>query len=233
MIRVVNDPMTIAGRLRPVLLRLARELRREIHSLGVTGGQVSLLASIKHNPGITATELAERERVSAPGMSGHLVRLEAAQLIERTRATDRRRIGLFLDARGRQGAEVGAQEADCLARRAASSAWSPTSGKTSNGRSTRWRSCWATSDAAPPSVAPHVRLAEAPPQLPPLLLRPAHVRRRDVDAEHRDGVARRDARTTLARPRRRPARGLPLRPVHGARPLRRASSPTASTTAAS
>ena len=47
-----------AGRLRPVLLRLARELRREIHSLGVTGGQVSLLASIKHNPGITATELS-------------------------------------------------------------------------------------------------------------------------------------------------------------------------------
>ena len=28
MIRVVNDPMTIAGRLRPVLLRLARVVRR-------------------------------------------------------------------------------------------------------------------------------------------------------------------------------------------------------------
>ena len=100
MIRVINDPMTIAGRLRPVLLRLARELRREIHSLGVTGGQVSLLSAIQHTPGITASELAERERVSAPGMSGHLVRLEAAKLIERTRATDRRRIGLFLTAEG-------------------------------------------------------------------------------------------------------------------------------------
>jgi DNA-binding MarR family transcriptional regulator len=100
MIRVVHDPMTIAGRLRPVLLRLARELRREIHSLGVTGGQVSLLAAIKHNPGISATELAERERVSAPGMSGHLVRLEASKLIERTRASDRRRIGLSLTAEG-------------------------------------------------------------------------------------------------------------------------------------
>jgi len=100
MIRVVNDPVTIANRLRPVLLRLARELRREIHSLGVTGGQVSLLASIKHSPGITATELAERERVSAPGMSGQLVRLEAARLIERTRASDRRRIGLSLTAEG-------------------------------------------------------------------------------------------------------------------------------------
>jgi DNA-binding MarR family transcriptional regulator len=100
MVRVVNDSMTIAGRLRPVLLRLARELRREIHSLGVTGGQVSLLASIKYNPGITATELAERERVSAPGMSGHLARLEAAKLIERTRASDRRRIGLYLTPEG-------------------------------------------------------------------------------------------------------------------------------------
>jgi len=83
-----------------VLLRLARELRREIHSLGVTGGQVTLLASIHHNPGITASELAERERVSAPGMSGHLVRLEAAKLIERTRASDRRRIGLTITADG-------------------------------------------------------------------------------------------------------------------------------------
>ena len=100
MVRVVNDPVTVANRLRPVLLRLARELRREIHSLGVTGGQVTLLAQIKHHPGITATELAERERVSAAGMSGHLVRLEAAKLIERTRAADRRRIGLFLTAEG-------------------------------------------------------------------------------------------------------------------------------------
>jgi DNA-binding MarR family transcriptional regulator len=100
MVRVVNDPITIANRLRPVLLRLARELRREIHSLGVTGGQVSLLSQVKHNPGITASELAERERVSAPGMSGHLVRLEAAGLIERKRANDRRRIGLYLTSEG-------------------------------------------------------------------------------------------------------------------------------------
>jgi len=92
--------MTLANRLRPVVLRLGRELRREIHSLGVTGGQVSLLISIKHQPGISAAELAERERVSAPGMSGQLVRLEAAGLIERVRAVDRRRIGLFLTDEG-------------------------------------------------------------------------------------------------------------------------------------
>ncbi len=100
MVRVVNDSLAIANRLRPVLLRLGRELRREVHSLGVTGGQVTLLVAIKTHPGITASELAERERVSAPGMSGHLVRLEAAHLIERTRAADRRRIGLFITPEG-------------------------------------------------------------------------------------------------------------------------------------
>jgi len=100
MIRAVNDSLTIANRLRPALLRLGRHLRREIHSVGVTGGQVSLLVAIKTHPGITAQELAERERMSAPGMSGQLVRLEAAQLITRERATDRRRIGLFITAEG-------------------------------------------------------------------------------------------------------------------------------------
>ena len=100
MVRVANDSATVAGRLRPVILRLARELRREIHSLGVTGGQVSLLAAIREAPGITASELADRERVSAPGMSGQLVRLEAAALIERVRAGDRRRIGLYLTEEG-------------------------------------------------------------------------------------------------------------------------------------
>ncbi|HZT92085.1 MAG TPA: MarR family transcriptional regulator [Gaiellaceae bacterium] len=100
MVQVANDPTTMANRLRPVLLRLARELRREIHSLGVTGGQVSLLVQIKKRPGITASELADLERISAPGMSGHIVRLEAAGLIERTRAVDRRRIGLTVTDAG-------------------------------------------------------------------------------------------------------------------------------------
>jgi DNA-binding MarR family transcriptional regulator len=100
MVQMANDSATLANRLRPVLLRLSRELRREIHSVGVTGGQVSLLNQIKKHPGITASELAEGERISAPGMSGHIVRLEAAKLIERTRAADRRRIGLTITEAG-------------------------------------------------------------------------------------------------------------------------------------
>jgi len=40
---VAADPTVLANRLRPVLLKLNRHLRREVHPLGVTGGQVALL----------------------------------------------------------------------------------------------------------------------------------------------------------------------------------------------
>jgi DNA-binding MarR family transcriptional regulator len=103
MISMAEDTMSareLADQLRPALLRLGRELRREAQSLGISGGQVALLAQIKRSPGVTASELAERERMSAPGMSGHITRLEAAKLIERTRGSDRRRIGLTLTPEG-------------------------------------------------------------------------------------------------------------------------------------
>src|ERR1700689_1614192 len=92
----INDPIDIAPSPRAVLIRLARELRREIHSLGVTNSQVSLLVAIDQTPGITASTLAERERISAAAMSGQLKHLEAAGLITRERATDRRRVGLTI-----------------------------------------------------------------------------------------------------------------------------------------
>lgn len=101
MVRDVKESHTVANELRPILLRLARELRREIHSLGVTGGQVSILAAIKHAPGITASIVAEGERISAPAMSNHVARLEKAGLIERSReGFDRRRVGLKLTTEG-------------------------------------------------------------------------------------------------------------------------------------
>src|SRR5437868_15073575 len=92
----VIDAVDLANSLRPVLLKLNRELRRELHSIGVSAGQVSLLVQIRSNPGIGVTELAERERMSAPGMSGHVERLVKAGLVERSRGEggDRRRVGL-------------------------------------------------------------------------------------------------------------------------------------------
>ena len=87
----------VANRLRPALLKLARELRRESHALGVTGGQVTLLIQIRRNRGIGVNELAAQERISPAAMSKHVVRLEKAGLVERTpHATDRRRQGLSL-----------------------------------------------------------------------------------------------------------------------------------------
>lgn len=96
-----TDPITVANRLRPVLLKLNRHLRREIHSLGVTGGQVSLLVTIHGRPGIGVRELAALERMSAPGMSKYVGRLEAAGLVARDPlGDDRRRVGLRVTPEG-------------------------------------------------------------------------------------------------------------------------------------
>jgi DNA-binding MarR family transcriptional regulator len=100
MVQTVNDSLTTANELRPVLLWLSRHLRRESHALGVSANQVSLLGAIRERPGITAQELAEREQISAPGMSGHLARLEEAGLVSRERAVDRRRMELKLTSQG-------------------------------------------------------------------------------------------------------------------------------------
>src|SRR6476469_514979 len=96
-----SDTTEIANQLRPVLLKLNRELRREIHSLGVTGGQVSLLVQIKTRPGIGMRELASVERMSVPGMSKFVAKLEEAGLVQRAPVEgDQRRVGLSLTPAG-------------------------------------------------------------------------------------------------------------------------------------
>jgi len=92
----VADPIAVANRLRPALLRANRALRREVHSLGVTGGEVALLNLIREEPGIGVRELAARERMSPAGMSKHVARLESAGLLRRIEHADRRRVGLVL-----------------------------------------------------------------------------------------------------------------------------------------
>ena len=98
---VIADPLAVENQLRPVLLRLARELRQETEQLGITSRQVTLLWLIRVNPGLSLRELAAEERISAPALSGHVDRLERAGLIERVRHEgDRRRVGLTLTAEG-------------------------------------------------------------------------------------------------------------------------------------
>jgi DNA-binding MarR family transcriptional regulator len=91
----------VASDLRPVLLRLARELRKETEPLGVTARQATLLWLVKRSPGLSLAELAAEEGISPPALSGHVDRLERAGLLERIRSSeDRRRVGLRLTEDG-------------------------------------------------------------------------------------------------------------------------------------
>ena len=88
---VTLSPEAVASDLRPVLLRLARELRKETEQLGITARQATLLWLVKRSPGLSLAELAAEEGISAPAMSGHVDRLERAGLLERLRSSDDRR----------------------------------------------------------------------------------------------------------------------------------------------
>jgi DNA-binding MarR family transcriptional regulator len=97
------DALTVATRLRPVLLRLNRELRRELAPLGVTGGQAAILHLIQRSPGAGVRELALRENISPAGMSGHVDRLVTAGLVRREPSdSDRRRVGLHVTGAGQR-----------------------------------------------------------------------------------------------------------------------------------
>ena len=94
--------MAAADQLRPTLLGLARELRRERIG-GVSPHQVTLLVSIKYAPGVTVGELAADERVSTAAMSKRVSRLERDGLVARTQSeTDRRCVGLTLTEDGQR-----------------------------------------------------------------------------------------------------------------------------------
>jgi DNA-binding MarR family transcriptional regulator len=94
-------PELVADEVRPVLLRLARELRKETEQLGVTARQATLLWLVKRSPGLSLAELAAEEGISPPALSGYVDRLERAGLLERVRSTeDRRRVGLRLTDEG-------------------------------------------------------------------------------------------------------------------------------------
>ena len=96
-----ENSLALANELRPVLLRLTRELRRETEQFGITGRQATLLWLVKGSPGLTLRALAEMEGISPPALSGHIDRLERSGLLVRIRSTDdRRRVGLELTPEG-------------------------------------------------------------------------------------------------------------------------------------
>ena len=98
---LVVDELAVAAQLRPILLRLNRELRRELAPLGVTGGQAALLHVIHTSPGVGVRELATRENISAAAISNAVARLETAGLVRRVLSDrDRRRVGLYVTGEG-------------------------------------------------------------------------------------------------------------------------------------
>src|SRR5947209_3370807 len=101
-VTVSNEALSIANRLRPVLLRLNRSLRGEAHEMGVTSTQTTLLGAIKRSPGIGLGELAAQEQMVSPTLVAHIDKLEAAGFVERTRSDprDRRRVELHLTESG-------------------------------------------------------------------------------------------------------------------------------------
>ena len=73
--------LALANDLRPIVLRVARELRKETEQFGVTSRQATLLAVVKASPGLTLRALAEAEAISAPALSEQVDRLERAGLL--------------------------------------------------------------------------------------------------------------------------------------------------------
>src|SRR5581483_167175 len=96
------DAVEVASLLRPVLLRLSRELRREGQAFGVTPGQATLLARIEFRGTVGLGELAAGEGVSPAAMSKHVDRLVAADLVTRAQGGDKRRIEIELTPNGRR-----------------------------------------------------------------------------------------------------------------------------------
>jgi DNA-binding MarR family transcriptional regulator len=99
--RALVAPTEVARQLRPVLLKLNRELRRETVAFGVTGSQAALLTMIRKSPGIGVRDLAARERIAPASISVAVARLEKAGLIRRTDdPLDRRRQALWVTQEG-------------------------------------------------------------------------------------------------------------------------------------
>ena len=96
------EDLALANQLRPLLLHLARHLRRVVEGTALTGGQVEILSLISRKPGVGINELASREGISAPSMSNAVDKLETAGLVARARgiAGDRRRVDIAVTPEG-------------------------------------------------------------------------------------------------------------------------------------
>ena len=108
MLRPAADVSALADALRPAILRISRQLRREAQPLGLTPLDATLLTAVSKREGVGVSELAELEQTSRPTMSAHVKRLEAAGWLKRLPppADDKRRFGLVITANGRRSLDA-------------------------------------------------------------------------------------------------------------------------------
>jgi len=108
LLRPGADVSALADALRPALLRISRQLRREAQPLGLSPLDATLLTAVSKREGVGVSELAELEQTSRPTMSAHVKRLEAAGWLKRLPppSDDKRRFGLVISAAGRKALEA-------------------------------------------------------------------------------------------------------------------------------
>lgn len=111
----------LAAELRPSILRLSRHLRREAQRGGSSSLDAQLLGTLREEPGLGVSELADMEQMSRPAMSAHVKRLMQLGYVQREGAKadgDRRRIGLSITRSGSTYLRtVSERRADWLAER--------------------------------------------------------------------------------------------------------------------
>lgn len=100
--------MANTGETQEIVAQVLQSLRRiirsvDLHSqvlkknIGLTGPQLLVLTEIKREPGLSSGEVARRVNLSHPTVTSILDRLEARNLITRTRAaSDKRRVELHI-----------------------------------------------------------------------------------------------------------------------------------------
>lgn len=101
----VPKTVKLAAELRPSILRLSRHLRREALRGGSSSVDVQLLGTLREEPGLGVSELADMEQMSRPAMSAHIKRLMQLGYIQRDVVkgeADRRRINLSITRSGAQ-----------------------------------------------------------------------------------------------------------------------------------
>jgi DNA-binding MarR family transcriptional regulator len=103
---VTTKAVKLAAELRPSILRLSRHLRREAQRGGSSSLDAQLLGTLREEPGLGVSELADMEQMSRPAMSAHVKRLMQLGYVQReatkSETVDRRRVGLVVTRSGTQ-----------------------------------------------------------------------------------------------------------------------------------